>query len=319
MEINYDLIIKYLGGKKVVDSHSKPFLTQKNIFNHSINFPEKFKILLADKFYRYGITQSDNENNNISFWSSLLTLLDKNFTIPLVVDELELINQFKNQLIDKFNKSSFNKKIDKEDLRSRIKSEPDNLILEYLVEILDINIIVFDFKSMDIYATYHGNSMNPWKQILLMGKFNKDWEPIMMIKNKGDVERLFDYNNPAIKKLLFSDNLILCWPSELIPNKKFHSNTDIEYILECEKNKLFKTNIKNKKQLEPNTLTTQTTQTLMDILQELKSTDKLNKTRMGKYKVEELMQIYLDLGLEQQSNKKLTKVFIIEEIIKKLS
>jgi hypothetical protein len=99
MEIDYNIIIKYLSKKQVKKEVN--FITQKNIFNYSINFPDKFKELLNDKFYRYGITINDNDNNNISFWSSLLTLIDKNFMIPYDNDELILINQFKTQIIEK--------------------------------------------------------------------------------------------------------------------------------------------------------------------------------------------------------------------------
>jgi hypothetical protein len=63
MEINYDLIIKYL-----VKKTSNEFTTQKNLFNYSINFPQKFKDIFGEKFYRFGVTVNDKDNNNISFW-----------------------------------------------------------------------------------------------------------------------------------------------------------------------------------------------------------------------------------------------------------
>ena len=93
MDINYEIIIKYLS-KKVINVNDKQkynqqtsFITQKNIYTYSHTFPAKFKELLTDKFYKYGITVYDNENNNISFWSSIITLLDKNFIIPYINDE----------------------------------------------------------------------------------------------------------------------------------------------------------------------------------------------------------------------------------------
>ena len=99
MDINYDIIIKYLckknSIKKEQDENQEPeiqeeipkltrktFSTQKSIFNYATNFPDKFKDLLTDKFYRYGVTTYDMEKNNVSFWASLLTLIDKNFLIP---------------------------------------------------------------------------------------------------------------------------------------------------------------------------------------------------------------------------------------------
>ena len=52
MEINYDLIIKYLAknkSEKVQPSASQQFITQKNIFNYATNFPGKFKEIFIDK------------------------------------------------------------------------------------------------------------------------------------------------------------------------------------------------------------------------------------------------------------------------------
>jgi hypothetical protein len=99
MEINYDLIMKYLVTKKTL------FASKKHILVYSDLFPDKFKNILQNKFYRYGINQNNlqginqnnlqginqnhlqgiNQNNlqginqNNSFYSSILTLLNKNF------------------------------------------------------------------------------------------------------------------------------------------------------------------------------------------------------------------------------------------------
>ena len=115
-------------------SENKDFITQKNIFNYSKSFPDIFKNLLSDKFYRYGITIYDNNNYNISFWSSLLTLIDKKFIIPLNHNEISIINEFKFQLIEKYKKSiisNFLKQFDKNNIRERMKLEPDIYILQY--------------------------------------------------------------------------------------------------------------------------------------------------------------------------------------------
>ena len=52
MEINYDLIFKYLVTKKTI------FASKKHILVYSDLFPEKFKNILQNKFYRYGINQN---------------------------------------------------------------------------------------------------------------------------------------------------------------------------------------------------------------------------------------------------------------------
>jgi len=72
MEINYDLIIKHLVTKKI------QFSSKKHILIYSELFPEKFKNILQNKFYRYGI----NQNN--SFYNSILTLLNKNLLLIIL-------------------------------------------------------------------------------------------------------------------------------------------------------------------------------------------------------------------------------------------
>ena len=83
MDINYDIIIKYLCKKNSIKKEQeeiqepgfpediskltrKTFSTQKSIFNYATNFPDKFKDLLTDKFYRYRVTSYDMEKNNVS-------------------------------------------------------------------------------------------------------------------------------------------------------------------------------------------------------------------------------------------------------------
>jgi hypothetical protein len=88
-----------------IKPENKEFITQTNIFNYSKTFPDIFKNLLSDKFYRYGITIYDNNNYNISFWSSLLTLIDNNFLIPFNNNEISIINDFKFQLVEKYKRS----------------------------------------------------------------------------------------------------------------------------------------------------------------------------------------------------------------------
>lgn len=330
MEINYDLIIKYLVKKNKTDTQNKPkpnnFITQKNIFNYSVNFPDKFKDILSDKFYRYGITQNDNENNNISFWSSILTLVDKNFIIPYSSDELEIVNKFKIQLVEKYSKSkisSFLKNLDKNDIRERFKLDQDIYTLQYLVDILDINILIFDFDSLDIWSVFHKDMMNPWKKTILLAKFKKYWEPIMMVKNKGETERLFDYNNSVIKKILTTDNLIKYYEGTKI-NKQYILNDDVYDIVQQEKTKL---KIKEPEQpaelIEEDSDTdssvhTDSNEDVFTKEDELEELKKLNKTKLNKMKVDDLLQIIEKLKIVV-TKKNPTKTLLVETILSKLN
>jgi hypothetical protein len=62
MEINYDMILKYL----CTNPEKEVFNNKKNLIKYSEGFPKEFKDLLGDKFYRVGVTQL-NSNINISF------------------------------------------------------------------------------------------------------------------------------------------------------------------------------------------------------------------------------------------------------------
>jgi hypothetical protein len=236
MEINYDLIIKYLSENNIKEKVNI-FTTQKNIYTYSTYWPDNFKQLFTDKFYRYGVTIHDNENNNVSFWSSIITLLYNEFVISYTDDEITIINSFRTQIIDKYNQknlSNFIKKLDKNDFRERFRLDPDNDVLQYIVDTLNINLLIFDFNDNTIKSVYPDDIMNPWKQMLLLSKYNNFWEPIMLNNTKGDAQRLFDYNNIIIKKILYTNNLII-YNS---PNKIFNIINDINFVIENENSKI---------------------------------------------------------------------------------
>lgn len=329
MEINYELIIKYLVKKN--KNIANNFTTQKHIYNYATEFPEKFKKLLTDKFYRYGITIYDNENNNISFWSSILTIIDKNFIVPYSADESELIHQFKNQLLEKYAKSqlsSFLKDLDKNDFRERFKLDPTIYTLQYLVDILDINILIFDFETENISTVYKKNIMNPWKKIILLAKYNNYWEPIMCVKSKGDIERLFDYNDNIIKKIITTPDLINYFESDII--KKYYTYTDdINNIIQEEKTKIIEPEIKksitpitpiNDKLIEDsNESTVNTDDTSIFINKnELEEFKKLNKTKLKNMKVDELKKLIEKLQITLTTNKP-NKTILIESILAKIN
>jgi hypothetical protein len=321
MEINYDILIKYLVKKSVnsennakQNNKSNTFITQKSLFNYSVNFPEKFKELFTDKFYRYGITIHNYENTNISFWSSILTLIDKNFIIPYNNDELSLINQFKTQIIDKYMKSKLSsslKSFDKNDLRERFKLDPDIYILQYIVDILDINFIIFDFETTNVYSVYRKDMMNPWKQTLLLSKFKNYWEPILMVKNKTNTQRLFNYNDNIIKKILQINNLIECFEKDKIEKDfLFIDNINDLVLIEKKKLKIPETpQITNTELIEDSesSVKTDDENNIFVKKDELEKISKLNKSKINKMKVQELWDIIgkLNIVIEKKNPNKL--------------
>jgi hypothetical protein len=262
MEINYETIISYLSKNKSKNINNIPFITQKNINTYvkppisnmcdnsnsvKLNelpdtcvFPEVFKNVLTENFFKYGITVNDNDNNNISFWSSIITILDKQFVFPLSYThtEFEIINQFKTQLVDLYNPKvlcDFIKQYDKNDIKERFKLNPDCIVIQYIAEVLDINIIIFDFKDEKIKAVYPHDAMNPWKQSILLSNYDLFWEPVMCKKSKGTIIRLFDYNNPVFKKII---NTNITYLNDTIIKKKFNFINNIQVVITNEKHLL---------------------------------------------------------------------------------
>jgi hypothetical protein len=244
MEINYETIISYLSKNNSKNINTIPFITQKNINTYVkplvssspedapsvIDFPIVFKNMLTENFFRYGITVYDSENNNISFWSAIITLLDKQYIFPLSYThtEFEIINQFKTQLIDLYNPKllcNYIKQYDKNDIKERFKLNPDFIVIQYIVEVLDINIIIFDFITETIKTVYPQDIMNPWKQTVLLANYNLFWEPIMCKKSKGSIIRLFDYNNQVFKKIINSN---ITYLNDTIIKKKFQFINNIQ-------------------------------------------------------------------------------------------
>jgi hypothetical protein len=241
-------------------------------------FPQEFKSLLKDNFYRIGITINDgtvNEDKNISFWSSFLTLLDPCFSNNIEKDESTMITEFKTSIL------TSKKKVDPFILRERINKEPDEFVLQTIVDILDINFIIFDFKTLDIFLLYHKKEMNPFKTTFLFAKYDNLWEPILL-KNDVEIIRTFDYNNPNIKNVL-----------DVSTKKYFSPNKDIvisniDKIIKVEKNKLCK------KQLETNIFIKSENE---EPVYEKVAKEHLNKSKLTKMKNAELIELINELKL----------------------
>ena len=228
--ITYEDIIMALAPKK------KPvFESCKNIMNFSNNFPDKFKELFSEKFYRYGVQQK-YENKNISFLSSFLTLLKDNFMILSDIDIMLQIKDLISMLCEKINKTNssvyssiYLKEISKQALRKIITDMDLNVwFLETLTNVFQINIIIYDFKTEDIYTIYPSNAMNVWKPTLLFAKYDNSIEPIMHQEKK-----IFSYNDNVIKKTLSSSLNIQYYDSSVI-NKQYNIINNIADIINIE-------------------------------------------------------------------------------------
>lgn len=176
MEITYDLIIKYLTNNKKND-----FEIKKHLVKYSDTFPAKFNEILSNKFYYFGVTVYENKNN-ISFYMSLLTLLNKDFITLTDKEELEYLNSFKMAL---------SKKIQNID-------DINDTLFESICKVIDCNFIIFDFKNEEISSIAADTVLNPWKPTLLFANYDDIWYPILYDVNS---KRLFCYNDQFIKKI----------------------------------------------------------------------------------------------------------------------
>lgn len=306
--MNYNLIIKYL-------SKQKPFITNKGEYNN--NFPEKFKDnkCLDNTFYRYGITTYNNDKLNISFWSSLLTILDKSFLIPIDNDELYLVKKFIDDIVDK--KTHV-------DMKERVKLVPNSQVFEFVADVLNINLLFLDFKNLTFNVIYPNLYLNPWNKICILAKNDDLFEPVMSKEN-----RYFTFDNDIIKNLFLNNDItyfdnikeyILLDTKEKVQEKEDEAsvkiNTKYKKTLELVDNiKVVKT---NKKENEEITGAKEITDAIQNNKVETKvDYNHLNKTKLNKMKMDELTELYNELKLEK--NNKMLKADMINNILNYLS
>jgi hypothetical protein len=126
----------------------------------------------------------------------------------------------------------------------------------------------------------------------------------MCIKSKGEVERLFDYNNIIFKKIIMSDNIETF-------NKQYDYIDNIDDIVILEKNKL-----KINDELLINDSESVLTDELFinNIYDDIKS---MSKYKMSKMKINELLELTKKINIDV--TKKPTKALLIELIQNKVN
>lgn len=220
----------------------------KNIMKDLNNLPTNIldNLLKSNsKFYRIGVTKSNkkiydkeyNKNCDLSFFTSILTAIDKNY---ISLDENEEINflisfidKIKENILDNKFKFELKYKFPKTVLMNRIQNLNfrDGLIYQVLIQLLDINLLIFeekdDDKGFDVLTSFPEYTLNPWKPIILLYKKDNSFEPIM-----NDTSKVFSYNNNFIKDLLVENysNIKYLYGNYL--DKDFSLNDDLNAIIE---------------------------------------------------------------------------------------
>ena len=222
MAINYDLILKYL-----VKEEKETFTNQKNFMTYSDKFPNEFKNILGDKFYRMGVTQN-NEQKNISFYTSLITLLDNNIMSITEKEEIHKVNEFLSDINNKIKVlPEYLKQIPKDVIKKNLKDKESNIwIYELIANYLKLNFIIFDFKTLEILTIYCGDVMDPWRTCLFLAKNENSWEPI-----RNNEKKFFSYNDNVLKKILSQNSINIKYFNNKIIKKDFVIFDNLEELV----------------------------------------------------------------------------------------
>lgn len=223
MAINYDLILKYL----VKEEEKETFTNQKNFMTYSDKFPNEFKNILGDKFYRMGVTQN-NEQKNISFYTSLITLLDNNIMSITEKEEIHKVNEFLSDINNKIKVlPEYLKQIPKDVIKKNLKDKESNIwIYELIANYLKLNFIIFDFKTLEILTIYYGDVMDPWRTCLFLAKNEDSWEPI-----RNNEKKFFCYNDNVLKKILSQNSINIKYFNNKIIKKDFVIFDNLEELV----------------------------------------------------------------------------------------
>jgi hypothetical protein len=310
MEINYDMIIKYLSPNK---NESYRFDSQRNMMGFSDKFPSEFRDLLGDKFYRIGVTQ-EIENQKISFFTSFLTLLVDNYMTLMENEEKTHINKLMNELNEYTNKNvpKSLEDIIKGVLKKYIKDKEICIwTLELLVHKFGINLLILDFKTINIYTVYPSDVMNPWKPFLLFGKYENNWEPI-----RNNEKSMFSYNDNIIKKILLGNQLEVKYYDSNIIKKDYFLLDNIHEILHTEFKKEESSVITEDNNSEVNdentddSLVNENNKTFIKNSIDIK----ISKTKLEKMKKNEIIDYMKSLNMNVTVTTKTTKKQLLEMI-----
>jgi hypothetical protein len=269
MDITYNLIIKTLSNNhlKVNDEFIKKMESVQTLDE----FPTKFKHLLKKNMYRKSVINYDNDNTNISFWSSLVLLLQLPYKISTIIE-------FKNKIT----------------LEKRCLSNETTDDIQSVANLLDVNFIIFDFQTVNIFLVYKEIQMNPLKQTFLFAKYKDLWSVIIT-----DNKYLFDINTIEIKNILNSN----C--KYYNQNKSINIDYDIINIINSEKEKYFD-KINSDIFIKAETIQEEKTNIIP------KTTNSLDITKISSMKICELTELCTTLNISFK--KKNTKKELIELI-----
>jgi hypothetical protein len=205
-QITYQMIMDYLSPNKVVKNELgiSSFPTKENIVINVSDFPKKIKRFFNKNFFRYGVLTYDDDHNNISLYTSMLTCLDSSFLTMNKDNKISYINAFKRKVKNDFyNKKLFKKfkysecGVSEKILMSEMSDKVSMMVIQALVDYLSINLIIFNFDDQKRYLIHSREAYNVYYPTVILGFSNDYYEPIFTNKKKS-----YTYNDKIIKKIL---------------------------------------------------------------------------------------------------------------------
>ena len=293
MEINYDIIIKYLA-KNEIEKNVEDIVKQ-NLIKKFEDFSENIQTILKNNFYIYGIKVCNDDNENISHWSSLLFLIIKDFILLTDNEQLMYIKKIKSQMVEyikkNYKKFKNRKKFSKDYAIELIRSNKFNpLILELFSYCFKINIFIIDFLENKIFTVSIDEYFNPWIPTVFLSKHNDFYQPLLTNTNKK-----FYYDN---LKFIFNNEIEYFCKDYLEQNFVLIDN--IFEIINMDKNKK---NLSNKNEIDDSDEIKNTF---------IKNTD-FNKNKLNKMKKTEIIELIKQFNLNIKIKQK--KSHLINEII----
>ena len=224
------------------------------------NLPSKLKTFLNPKYSRLGIKNVTEKNLNIiniSFLNSLNIILRPELFRMNVDDQMKNVLLLESFLVHKISR---NYQVDKAKNTSRVKTKNRALIellsqgkitnelIQCIVNIFEINLVIFDFTKSEILMYWTGGTKYPYfnffREIYFMSHVQNNYEPIITLDNTLDKEEIHKiYTNILINadQIKFNTDFRLSVVS--LPYIETWNISDIKYLKILEKfyNKTTKT------------------------------------------------------------------------------
>ena len=203
------------------------------------HFPYKVKSFLTPNYVRLGIKNIIEKNlnrKNISFLNSLNLILRPELCKMDLEEQIKNFNLFevfvchkiqRNYQIDKTKNTRKIQSVNKELIKNLSEGEKQisHELIQYIINIFEINLLVFDFIKMDVYFYWSKGIKYPYlnlfKDIHCMSYIQGNYEPIIPRNTISEEQRQKMYLN-----ILTNSADIICYPEiDMFVNSLIYLNT----------------------------------------------------------------------------------------------